>query len=74
MMVSWALSQIGVQQRMQQSRERQVPAGDCLTVLAEIRRAKSRFGLPAAARVGGRRCATYAWIHRRTGGESALWL
>jgi transposase len=32
-------------------RERQVPAGDCQTVLEEIRRAKRRFGLPEEARV-----------------------
>jgi hypothetical protein len=30
----------------QRPRERQVPAGDCHTVLEEIRRAKNRFGLP----------------------------
>jgi hypothetical protein len=35
----------------QRPRERQVPAGDCQTVLEEIRRAKSRFGLPAEAQV-----------------------
>ena len=35
----------------QRPRERQVPAGDCQTVLEEIRRATSRFGLPEAARV-----------------------
>ena len=35
----------------QRPRERQVPAGDCQTVLEEIRRAKSRFGLPEEARV-----------------------
>ena len=35
----------------QRPRERQVPAGDCHTVREESRRAKSRFGLPAEARV-----------------------
>ena len=35
----------------QRPRERPVPAGDCQTVLEEIRRAKSRFGLPAEAQV-----------------------
>ena len=35
----------------QRPRERQVPAGDCQTVREEIRRAKSRFGLPEEARV-----------------------
>jgi transposase len=35
----------------QRPRERQVPAGDCQRVLEEIRRAKSRFGLPEEARV-----------------------
>jgi len=35
----------------QRPRERQVPAGDCQTVLEEIRRAKSRCGLPEEARV-----------------------
>src|SRR5919109_4777682 len=50
----------------QRPRERQVPAGDCQTVLEEIRRAKSRFGLPEAARVvscyeAGR---DGFWLHR----------
>jgi len=50
----------------QRPRERPVPAGDCQTVLEEIRRAKSRFGLPAEARV----VSCYAagrdgfWLHR----------
>src|SRR5262244_1125242 len=37
----------------QRPRERQVPAGDCHTVLEEIRRAKSRFGLPEEASQSG---------------------
>jgi transposase len=50
----------------QRPRERQVPAGDCQTVLEEIRRAKSRFGLPAEAQVvscyeAGR---DGFWLHR----------
>jgi len=50
----------------QRPRERQVPAGDCQTVLEEIRRAKSRFGLPEEARVvscyeAGR---DGFWLHR----------
>jgi transposase len=50
----------------QRPRERQVPAGDCPTVLEEIRRAKSRFGLPEEARVvscyeAGR---DGFWLHR----------
>jgi transposase len=50
----------------QRPRERQVPAGDCHTVLEEIRRAKSRCGLPEAARVvscyeAGR---DGFWLHR----------
>jgi len=50
----------------QRPRERQVPGGDCQTVLEEIRRAKSRFGLPAEARVvscyeAGR---DGFWLHR----------
>jgi hypothetical protein len=35
----------------QRPRERHVPAGDCQAVLEEIRRAKSRFGLPEETRV-----------------------
>jgi transposase len=50
----------------QRPRERQVPAGDCQTVLAEIRRAKSRFGFPEAAHV--MRCYAAGrdgfWLHR----------
>jgi transposase len=61
----------------QRPRERQVPAGDCHTVLEEIRRAKSRFGLPEAARVvscyeAGR---DGFWLHRfllRQGVENAV--
>jgi transposase len=50
----------------QRPRERQVPAGDCQTVLEEIRRAKHRFGLPEEARVvscyeAGR---DGFWLHR----------
>jgi transposase len=50
----------------QRPRERQVPAGDCQTVLEEIRRAKSRFGLPVEAQVvscyeAGR---DGFWLHR----------
>jgi len=50
----------------QRPRERPVPAGDCPTVLEEIRRAKSRFGLPEEARVvscyeAGR---DGFWLHR----------
>ena len=50
----------------QRPRERQVPAGDCQTVLEEIRRAKNRFGLPEEARVvscyeAGR---DGFWLHR----------
>ena len=50
----------------QRPRERQVPAGDGQTVLEEIRRAKSRFGLPEEARVvscyeAGR---DGFWLHR----------
>src|SRR5215475_5820558 len=50
----------------QRPRERQVPAGDCQAVLEEIRRAKSRFGLPEEARVvscyeAGR---DGFWLHR----------
>jgi len=50
----------------QRPRERQVPAGDCQTVREEIRRAKSRFGLPEEARVvscyeAGR---DGFWLHR----------
>jgi transposase len=50
----------------QRPRERQVPAGDGHTVLEEIRRAKSRFGLPEEARVvscyeAGR---DGLWLHR----------
>jgi transposase len=50
----------------QRPRERQVPAGDCQRVLEERRRAKSRFGLPEAARVvscyeAGR---DGFWLHR----------
>src|SRR5215475_4384182 len=50
----------------QRPRERQVPAGDCQAVLEEIRRAKSRFGLPPEARVvscyeAGR---DGFWLHR----------
>jgi transposase len=50
----------------QRPRERQVPAGDGQTVLEERRRATSRFGLPAEARV----VRGYAagrdgwWLHR----------
>jgi transposase len=47
-------------------RERHVPAGDGPTVLEEIRRAKSRFGLPEATRVGS--CSEAGrdgfWLHR----------
>lgn len=50
----------------QRPRERHVPAGDCQTALAEIRRAKSRFGLPEEARVV--RCDEAGrdgfWLHR----------
>jgi transposase len=50
----------------QRPRERHVPAGDCQTVLEEIRRAKRRFGWPEAARVvscyeAGR---DGFWLHR----------
>ena len=50
----------------QRPRERQIPAGDCHAVLEERRRAKSRFGLPEAARVvscyeAGREGF---WLHR----------
>jgi transposase len=50
----------------QRPRERHVPAGDCQAVLEEIRRAKSRFGLPEEARVvscyeAGR---DGFWLHR----------
>ena len=50
----------------QRPRERQVDAGDCQTVLEEIRRAKNRFGFPAEARViscykAGR---DGFWLHR----------
>ena len=50
----------------QRPRERQVPAGDCLTVLEEIRRAKSRFGLPEEARVmsGYEAGRDGFWLHR----------
>ena len=50
----------------QRPRERQVPAGDCPRGLEEIRRAKSRLGLPEEARVvscyeAGREGL---WLHR----------
>jgi transposase len=50
----------------QRPRERQVPAGDCQTVLEERRRAKSRFGLPENTQVvscyeAGR---DGFWLHR----------
>ena len=50
----------------QRPRERQVPAGDGQTVLEESRRAKSRFGWPAAARVGrGDEAGRDGfWLHR----------
>ena len=50
----------------QRPRERPVPAGDCHTVLAERRRAKRRFGLPAEARGGRGYAAGRAgwWLHR----------
>jgi hypothetical protein len=50
----------------QRPRERQVPAGDCQTVLEEIRRAKSRLGLPAEARVvsGYEAGRDGLWLHR----------
>jgi len=55
----------------QRPRERQVPAGDCQTVREEIRRAKSRFGLPEEARVvscyeAGR---DGFWLHRFLGSQ-----
>jgi transposase len=50
----------------QRLRERQIPAGDGQRVLEERRRAKSRFGLPEAARVV--RCDEAGrdgfWLHR----------
>ena len=50
----------------QRPRERQVPAGDCHTVLEESRRAKSRFGLSETAR--GVSCYEAGrdgfWLHR----------
>jgi len=50
----------------QRPRERHVPAGDCPAVLEEIRRAKSRLGLPEEARVV--RCDDAGrdgfWLHR----------
>jgi hypothetical protein len=61
----------------QRPRERHVPAGDCPTVLEELRRAQSRCGLSEAARVG--RCSEAGragcWLHRffiRQGGEKAV--
>ena len=50
----------------QRPRERQVPAGDCHPVLEEIRRAKSRFGLPEEARVVSCYEASRDgfWLHR----------
>ena len=50
----------------QRPRERHVPAGDCQTVLEEIRRAQHRFGWPEEARVvscyeAGR---DGFWLHR----------
>jgi len=50
----------------QRPRERQVPAGDCQAVLEEIRRAKSRFGLPEEARVvsGYEAGRDGFWLHR----------
>jgi transposase len=50
----------------QRPRERQVPAGDCQTVLAERRRAKHRFGLPEEARVvrGYEAGRDGFWLHR----------
>ena len=50
----------------QRPRERQVAAGECATVLEEMRRAKQRLGLPDTTRVG----SCYAagrdgfWRHR----------
>ena len=46
---TWKLG--GTTGAAQRPRERQVPAGDCPAVLEERRRAKSRFGWPAEARV-----------------------
>jgi transposase len=50
----------------QRPRERPVPAGACQTVLEEIRRAKSRFGLPEEARVvsGYEAGRDGFWLHR----------
>jgi transposase len=50
----------------QRPRERQVPAGDCQRVLEELRRAKSRFGVPEEARVvsGYEAGRDGFWLHR----------
>jgi hypothetical protein len=50
----------------QRPRERHGPAGDCQTVLEEIRRATSRCGLPEEARVvrGDAAGRAGCWRHR----------